>query len=220
MADKDTSAKQNATEQVALPKTERTKREVMFAMLDLLKKEPLSCITMSELARAAQVSRSTLYQHYANVHEVFADVVNEFDKKTAPVMSQLECYEGVEPEGTQPFCNLLRKTKAYQAAIDDPGFLDMFTERESILEQHSFYQSLISAGYSPAVAKALAVFQINGCYKAVRRYGADDNLWREVREAIDTFICGGLYACQEKKRHQLKGAFHLKSEVTPISEEQ
>ena len=68
---------------------------------------------------------------------------------------------------------------------------------------HEFLTILTNAGYSPEVAEALAVFQMNGCFNAVRKYGHDEAFWREVRDAIDTFVCGGLSACCEKKRSQL-----------------
>lgn len=190
------------------PVNDRTKRDIKRALLDLLNSKPLDAITMSELAREAQVSRSTLYQHYGNVHDVYTGIVGDFDAKTAPVMTQLECYEGIEPEGTLPFCALLRSPDIYDRIIEDPRFLETLIGDGALLKDHSFYQTLVSAGYSPAVAMALSVFQINGCFKAVRSYGADDATWREVRDAIDTFICGGIGACLQKKRHQLRGKMH------------
>ncbi len=183
----------------------KTQREVKKALLNLLKQKTLENITMSELAREAEISRNTLYQHYGNVHEVFLAIARDFDDQTAPVMSQLECYEGVEPAGTRPFCDLIRKSDDYQAAFGDPRFLETFLEGTTILEDHSFFKSLVNAGYEPEVAKALSVFQINGCFNAIKAYGADDATWQKVRDAIDTFICGGLDACTQKKRRQLAG---------------
>ena len=58
-----------------------------------------------------------------------------------------------------------------------------------------FLETLIRAGYSPELAHSLAVFQVNGCFKAAKTYGHDEAKWREVRGAIDTFVCGGLAHC-------------------------
>lgn len=193
-----------ATQKASITKTAKTKRSIKRALLSLLSEKPLDEVGMSELARRAEVSRNTLYQHYGNVHDVFVEIARDFDNETAPVMSQLECYEGIEPEGTQPFCQLIRTSPEYQAAFEDPRFLDSFLEGTTILEDHSFYKSLVETGYSPTVAKALAIFQINGCFKAIKAYGADEATWHEVRETIDTFICGGLDACRQRKLHQLK----------------
>ena len=88
----------------------RTTSSIKRALLDLLNRKSLDAVTMSELAREAQVSRSTLYQHYGNVHEVYAAVVSDFDERVAPVMSQLECYEGIEPEGTLPLPKTMQFT--------------------------------------------------------------------------------------------------------------
>lgn len=182
----------------------RTTSSIKRALLNLLNRKSLDAVTMSELAREAQVSRSTLYQHYGNVHEVYADVVSDFDERVAPVMSQLECYEGIEPEGTLPFCTLLRTSDMYERAIEDPRFLDTLIGEGAILQKHSLYQSLVASGYTPAVASVLSVFQVNGCFRAARMPGLDEATWREAREAIDVFICGGLDACRRKKLNTTK----------------
>lgn len=184
-------------------RNDRTKRDIKRALLELLAHKQLNDITMSELARVAQVSRSTLYQHYGNVYDAYASIVQDFSDDVSPIMSEAACFDGVEPAGTKPFCNLVREEK-YRDITDTPDFLNTFMSQMSLVGNHEFLHALTSAGYSQEIAQALAVFQMNGCFKAVKAYGADEQTWREVRDAIDTFICGGLNACQEKKRHQLK----------------
>lgn len=184
----------------------RTEREVKLALLALLEKKSLDSISMTELAKKAEVSRSTLYQHYANVAEVYSDVVNDLHNNMSSVMTQAACYSSsVHDDGKTPFCELLRTNNDHEAAIGDPRFIDTFLNDTSLLERHDFFKALVAGGYRPEVAQAVATFQVNGCFKAVRSYGADEELWNEVRDAIDTFICGGIDACLEKKRHTLMG---------------
>ncbi|MBQ9042832.1 MAG: TetR/AcrR family transcriptional regulator [Eggerthellaceae bacterium] len=182
----------------------RTRRDIKQAMLKLLAHKSRDEITMSELAREAQVSRSTLYQHYGNVYDAYADIVNGFADEVTPVMSEAACFDGIEPEGTVPFCNLVRAEK-YRSITDTPCFLETYMGTFERIGNHEFLKILTNAGYSPEVAEAVAVFQMNGCFKAVKRYGNDEETWREVRDAIDTFICGGLEACRQKKLHQKSG---------------
>lgn len=185
-------------------RNDRTKRDIKRALLELLSRKRLDDITMSELAREAQVSRSTLYQHYGNAFEAYEEIIKDFTDDVSPVMSEAACFDGIEPVGTMPFCKLVRDEK-YRAVTDTPDFLPSFMQHMGHIGNHEFLHALTSAGYTPEIAEALAVFQMNGCFNAIKAYGADDATWREVRDAIDTFICGGLSACQEKKRHQLKG---------------
>ena len=181
----------------------RTRRDIKKALLILLGSKPIEDVTMSELARKAHVSRSTLYQHYGNVHDAYVDIVKDFGDDVSPIMSEAACFDGVEPPGTVPFCNLIR-SEEYATLTDTPHFLETYMAQMSKVGNHEFLHALTSAGYSPEIAEALAVFQMNGCFEAVKKYGTDAATWREVREAIDTFVCGGLDACREKKQHQLR----------------
>ena len=84
-------------------------------------------------------------------------------------------------------------SRPWASIIDSPCFLDTYV---STLEGNpEFLETLIRAGYSPELAHSLAAFQVNGCFKAVKMYGHDEAKWREVRSAIDTFVCGGLAEC-------------------------
>lgn len=176
-------------------KISRTKKDIKRALIELLEHKALDAVTMSELARAAGVSRNTLYQHYGNVHEVYVDIARDLKLETTPIMSQLECYEDASEPGTLPFCQLIRTSPQYRIMSQDPRFLDTFIAEESLLERHAFYRSLVDAGYAPAVAKTLSLFQVNGCFNAAKTLTDNDALWVEARQAIDTFICGGLEAC-------------------------
>ncbi len=189
---------------VEAKRTSRTRRDIKRALITLLGSKTRDDISMSELAREAQISRSTLYQHYNNVYEVYVDAVRSFDEETAPIMSHAACFDGAAADDKPPFCSLLR-SENYRNITKTPCFLSTYWETFTTIGNSAFLKTLTDAGYSPEIAMAIAVFQTGGCFNAVQRYGANDATWHEVREAIDTFICGGLSACQEKKRHQLKG---------------
>lgn len=182
-------------------RNDRTKRDIKRALIELLESKSLDSITMSELARKAQVSRSTLYQHYGNVHDVYADTIEDFRSEVSPIMNAAACFDGIEPVGMKSFCDLVRDER-HDAVTNTRDFLNTFINNE-MFGNPVFHQELVSAGYTPQIARALAYFQMNGCFNAAKRYGCDDETWHEVREAIDTFICGGLAACKERKAHQL-----------------
>ncbi|MBR2789539.1 MAG: hypothetical protein IKD70_02820, partial [Eggerthellaceae bacterium] len=145
------------------------------------------------VARAAHVSRSTLYQHYAHTREIYDELVSDFNAEVSPAMTQMACFEGIAEEGTQPFCEICRHSEKYRALIDSPCFVDTYVA--SLKGNPTFMEHLAAAGVSEEMAVALATFQINGCFKAVKHYGSDDAKWREVRAHLDAFICGGISEC-------------------------
>ncbi len=177
---------------------DRTKRDIKAALLELLKNKSLYDISMSEVARAAHVSRSTLYQHYNNVREIYEELVAEFNAEVSPGMTKMACFEGIEEEGTRPFCELCRTSEKYRALIDSPCFVDTYVAQ--LKGNPTFLDRLELAGYSEEMAVALATFQVNGCFKAVKRYGANEAKWREVRATLDAFVCGGLSECAARKQ--------------------
>jgi len=198
-------------------RNDRTKRDIKRALLELLASKPLDSITMSELAREAQVSRSTLYQHYNNTYDAYEDIVRGFHDDVSPIMSEAACFDGIEPPGTRPFCDLIRDEE-HRAIVGMPGFLDTYMQHMDTAGNNEFISALASAGYRHEICEALSVFQMNGCFNAAKKYGHDEALWREVREAIDTFICGGLSACQNKRHHQLLGAAARKRGMRSLSD--
>ena len=67
----------------------RTIRDIKRAMMTLLKSKHLEQVTMSEIAREAQISRSTLYNHYSTVMDIYEAIVQDFWNETAPMMSAI-----------------------------------------------------------------------------------------------------------------------------------
>lgn len=61
-------------------RNERTEQAIRQAMLDLLKKKPFDCLSVTEVATAAGVSRSRFYAHFANLQEVFEALARGFSQ--------------------------------------------------------------------------------------------------------------------------------------------
>lgn len=58
-------------------RSRRTREALRTALLRLLKTKPLKSITVSELAREADINRATFYTHYQDVNDLFASLQNE-----------------------------------------------------------------------------------------------------------------------------------------------
>ena len=61
-------------------RNKRTEQQIANALLHLLEKKPFEAVSVSELAREANVSRSTFYAHFDNVDDVFVRLVKEMNQ--------------------------------------------------------------------------------------------------------------------------------------------
>ena len=181
------------------PYATRTEGALKEALLTLLAEKPLAEITVSELARAAHVSRSTFYEHYGNPADVYDAVVNDFARDMAPLVSQVSCPDELQPKG-RTFCSLVRDAGAFAPAVKEGRFLDTFLGGGKSSEQHDLFGLLTSAGYSESEAEAICAFQMSGCFTAARTTHATDEEWTAIKAVIDRFILGGIAACLASKR--------------------
>lgn len=181
----------------------RTEGALKEALLSLLAEKPLADITVSELARAAHVSRSTFYEHFGNPADVYDAVVRDYASDTLPLMSQITCSDGFKPKG-RPFCSLVRDADAYGPVVKEGRFLDAFLNRREGMDQHDLFGLLTNAGYTEAQAEAVCSFQMSGCFAAARSSTASDEEWEQIRAVIDRFILGGIAACLAAREERLR----------------
>jgi AcrR family transcriptional regulator len=88
----------------------------------------ISRVTMSDVARRADVSRTTLYRHYPDVETVLRDLMTldfgqvflDAHRRTAPEATARERLTGTVVEG----CGALRRDELFRKIVDvDPEFL-------------------------------------------------------------------------------------------------
>lgn len=59
-------------------RTERTKRSITIAFLELRKQKPIEKITVKELAEQAYINKATFYTHYHDIYDLADQLENEF----------------------------------------------------------------------------------------------------------------------------------------------
>jgi AcrR family transcriptional regulator len=182
--------------------TTRTEDAIRGAFLRVLAHKPLSQMTVAEVAREAKVSRSTFYEHYRNLSEVYESLVAEFNCSTSPLLAQVDCTGCDAAAVGEPLCVRLREPGEFKPVIDDDRFLATFLDSGVTLSGHDLFGLLTSAGYTADQANAICRFQLSGCFSVARQAGPDDAQWDETRELIDTFIRGGIQACLERKERE------------------
>lgn len=174
----------------------KTQASVKEALLTLLQSRHLAQISVSEIATTANISRSTFYSNYQNIHEVFDDLVRDFMKDARALKLQLRCKgcRAGDEDGKTPFCMALREPGPYKNMTREPEFLPALLRiaKEDPLRLDAL-APYIGLGLPNEVAEGLFLFQMAGCYTAALDI-TDNRCWAETQTAIDTFVAGGLSA--------------------------
>ena len=176
----------------------RTLRDIKQAMVALLENKRLDQITMSELAREAQISRSTLYNHYDNVMDVYESILQDFWDQTSPILGAINSPDEEISLHHRPFCHNLRSSDGFHSVISEQAFIDSLLAHPEYLESHDLYTVLRDHGYSEDQAKALCAFQLTGCYVISQLSLDNESQWESIRAIVDRFIAGGIEACLER----------------------
>lgn len=71
-------------------KSEKTKRKIVNALLDILETKPLDKVTIQEICDRADVHRTTFYKHFGSIFDVINGMSAETTKELANVMEMLE----------------------------------------------------------------------------------------------------------------------------------
>lgn len=177
----------------------RTQESIKDALLKLLEAKPLREISVTEVARAAHVSRSTFYAHFNNLEEVRESVFRDFAGSFPSLHDQMRlAAQCADCSSRRPLCWALRDAGKYAPLVNDPLFgLHLATAVET--QESDLFDRVLGQTYSREVIMALRRFQLHGCYAAATCYSPDQD-WTEAQQAIDLFIRGGLAALRNQRK--------------------
>ena len=169
-----------------------TERAIEAALLACLKREDASSITVSDLAREAKISRNTFYSHYGNVMDAYAALALRTDLQTKNFQERFACQECIKGEGKQEFCKLVRSNAEAGTVARDGAYLDYLLQSEDTPGYKLHLRELEAAGIPEALARAIWLFQVGGCYTAATRMDCPEEEWERCKALIDRFINAGM----------------------------
>lgn len=68
----------------------KTKRNIKNTLIGLLAEKPLNKISITELAKTAEINKGTFYLHYADIYELYNELLSDF---VTSIADDINCYD-------------------------------------------------------------------------------------------------------------------------------
>lgn len=121
----------------------RTKKNIYLAFFTLLQKKAMDEISVSELAREADVDRKTFYSHYQTVQDVFLEFKQGIYDRLMEVLD--ECEDPERPGDSEAFdfdhfydamnAIMIDNLAFFEKLSKDTGFMFLKNEFKNVLKQ-------------------------------------------------------------------------------------
>ena len=161
------------------------------ALLALMSKQDYAMLTVADVCRAAEISRSTFYRHYDNLRQV----IDEAFSDARSLIAMLDHLSGTgENKPSRHMCVFLRKNRKYIPLFLSPAFrgeaVNWFISNELKLRDW-----LKSEGKSldDKELRTIMFFQLNGCLALVQEnLDVSDEEWERIKNSVDSFLIRGM----------------------------
>lgn len=180
-------------------RTRYTKMVIKDAFLELSKTIPYNTITITDICRTAEISRSTFYIHYGNVRDVLGEVIDDALENVGNLMQQFSPNQGDAESCSIPLCIAVRRQEKYHSIFMDENLSSILIEKISTRLYGELYGMLKkNSALSDAEMTTLSFFQLSGCLAVCRKHLKDSNdEWNAKKCLLDRFIGGGIKAFTE-----------------------
>lgn len=86
---------------------QKTKAHLQKTLLSLLEKKPFEKINVTEICKAAEVSRITFYAHYSDKNALADDLFARYTEMAATMFHQKQLENNPDDDSIQSYCNIL-----------------------------------------------------------------------------------------------------------------
>ena len=172
----------------------RTKKMIRNAFTELLgEKKSMETITATELAEKADISKSTFYNHYENIYEVFEEFENEIIEELSKVLDEIERDQATEYDAyIKKVMDFLKgKEDLYRKVIFSPDIKFFIDKLKVTISKKVFAESVVLPFSSNKAVRYVQIrFLTNACVDTVVDYfkGLFDMTLDEVGEIIIRFL--------------------------------
>jgi AcrR family transcriptional regulator len=104
----------------------RTRRAIRNALIALADKKDIANITITEIARVADINRKTFYAHYVDVHAVLDDIENELCGRMLKILTKYDDLTALRYDTFPVFNEITREIES------DIDFYSLFVQTSSL----------------------------------------------------------------------------------------
>lgn len=173
----------------------KTRKKLKQAMVDLMAQKPFEHISVTELCKAASVSRITFYTYYSDKYELADEYFRDLAGETAQRYAELQRLNNPGGKIVEGYCNLMNAIMdMYERHAD---FLGHVSPQESPHLSYSYYGFVLHAieqysenktgSFSPRYSLAAETgFLYDGIFSFIRVCRAEKMPEKTVRtEAVE-----------------------------------
>lgn len=180
-------------------RTQYTINIVKEAFLELINDHPYSQITVTQVCRQAEITRSTFYLHFNNLTDVLnvvlddALMISKNSAESLPNISELSIDCLKQNESLLPTCQRIASATKYRALLMDPDLSEYIIGRIASHERSKMIPLIQQrTGLNSQDAETLFNYTLHGSFAINKRHHfiKDDEWYHEV-ELLNRFINAG-----------------------------
>lgn len=180
-------------------RTRYTINVIKEAFLELINDHPYSKITVAQVCRQAEITRSTFYLHFTNLTEVLnavlddALMVSQSSTGTLPLSSNLSVDCLKKNESLLPTCQRIASESKYRSLLMDPDLSEYIIGRIAKHERAKMVPLIQRrTGLDQQDAETLFSYTLHGSFAINKRHHfiKDDEWYHEV-ELLNRFTDTG-----------------------------
>jgi len=169
------------------------------SFLELIQDKPYSKISIKEICKVADISRSTFYLHFKSINDVLNAILDDAIKMTSPDYLKISNFSIdylKENESLIPACQRVGSSEKYRKLLLDPELTEYIVGRIMIRERNRVVPAIQEkTGLSKEDAETLFLYTLHGSF-AVNRANQfrKNNKWYHDVQLINNFTLNGYNA--------------------------
>lgn len=146
----------------------KTRKLIKETFAELIaEKKSLSNITVTELVKRADITRSSFYTHYDSIYDVAQDIQNETLDLLSSTLEQIQSIPDVYNYLDQIFIYIKENENIYSTILSSNEPL-YFSNRLNILINKTLQEALINSNHADLILKV--TFFTDGCMDLITKY--------------------------------------------------
>lgn len=169
------------------------------SFLELIQDKPYSKISIKEICKVADISRSTFYLHFKSINDVLNAILDDAIKMTSPDYLKISNFSIdylKENESLIPACQRVGSSEKYRKLLLDPELTEYIVGRIMIRERNRVVPAIQEkTGLSKEDAETLFLYTLHGSF-AVNRANQfrKNNKWYHDVQLLNNFTLNGYNA--------------------------